>query len=549
MTSNHKQFANSKVDYDAIVIGAGFSGIYMSHTLRENGFSVKVFEKASDVGGTWYWSRYPGARCDSDSIYYNYTFSEELFKGWNWSSRYPKQDEILRYLNYAADKLNVRASMQFNTTITNAVYNEEKNMWRIYADDGSSVTATYFITAVGCLSAASNIPNFQGFDSFEGEWYHTGHWPHEEVDFTGKRVGVIGTGSSGVQAIPVIAEDAEHLTVFQRTPQYCFPAGNHPYDPGFVDKAKENFAEMKKELRESMAGQINKTRKPSAFDDTPEVRQKAYEDRWQEGGYLFLYDDLLINEDSNETAAEFIRSKIDDIVKDPETAQKLMPSYHWGTKRQILDTNYYETYNRDNVSLIDVRKNPIEEITSKGIKTSDGETDLDTIVFATGYDGMTGPLFRMNIHGRKGVALNEKWEEGSSTRTYLGVATNGFPNMFMITGPESPSVLSNMPISIEQHVEWIMDCINYMKDNNIELIEANEDAEKEWSQHCREIADATLYTKTDSWYTGANIEGKPRGFLIYVGGVGNYRKLCTEIAEKGYEGFKLLSSEDSVSHS
>lgn len=545
---NVKHSVHTRPDYDAIVIGAGFSGLYMLHSLRENGFSVKVFEKADDVGGTWYWNRYPGARCDSDSIYYNYTFSEELYKGWTWSSRYPEQKEILAYLNYVADTLDLRNGIQFNTTVINAIYDEEKNWWRIYTDKGESVTATYFITAVGCLSA-SNVPNFKGLDSFKGEWYHTGHWPHEGVDFTEKRVGVIGTGSSGVQSIPVIAEEAEHLTVFQRTPQYSFPARNHPYDSEFVNKAKENYAQLKKDLRESHAGQIIKSRKPSAFDDTPEDRLKAYEERWKQGGYLFIYDDLLINEKSNETAAEFIRTKIGEIVKDPETAQKLMPYYYWGTKRQILDTNYYETYNRDNVSLVDVRSNPIEEITPNGIKTIAEEIELDTLVFATGFDGMTGPLFKMDIRGKDGIALKDKWEDGTNTRTYLGLATNGFPNMFMITGPESPSVLSNMPISIEQHVEWIMDCINYMKENNIELIEANEKAENEWSKHCRDLAEETLYTKTDSWYMGANIEGKARRFLIYVGGVGNYRKICTEIAEKGYEGFTLVNSVKTKSNS
>lgn len=536
-----------KPDYDAVVIGAGFSGLYMLHSLRENGYTVKVFEKANGVGGTWYWNRYPGARCDSDSIFYNFTFSEELFKGWTWSSRYPEQPEILAYLNYVADTLNLRDGIQFNTAVTSAVYHEDKNMWRIYTDDGESVTATFFITGVGCLSAA-NIPDFKGLDSFEGEWYHTGRWPHKKVDFTGKRVGVIGTGSSGVQAIPVIAEEAKHLTVFQRTPQYSFPARNHPYDPEFVEKAKENFAQLKKELRESYSGQLVKSRKYSALDDTPEERQKAYEARWQEGGYLFVYEDLLFNEESNKTAQDFIRSKIAEIVKDPETAKKLMPDYLWGTERQIIDSNYYETYNRDNVSLIDVRSNPIVEITPKGIKTTAGEVELDMIVFATGYDGMTGPLFKIDIRGRDGISLKDKWEDGASTRTYLGLSTNGFPNMFMITGPESPSVLSNMPISIEQHVEWIQDCLNYMRDNDYNLIEANEQAENEWSDHVRELAEQTLYVKTDSWYMGANIEGKPRRFPIYVGGVGTYRKKCEEIANNGYEGFYFESSKTHASH-
>ena len=534
-----------KPDFDAVVIGAGFSGMYMIYSLREAGFSVKGYEKGKDVGGTWYWNRYPGARCDSDSIYYNYMFSEELYKGWTWSSRYPDQPEILRYLNYAADKMDIRKDFEFETVISKAQYDEGANLWHIYKEDGTKVTATYFITAVGCLSA-SNVPDFKGLDQFKGDWYHTGRWPHEKVDFSGKRVGVVGTGSSGVQAIPVIAEEAKHLTVFQRTPQYSFPARNHPYKPGFVDEAKKSFHTLKKELRESAAGQINKVRKPSALDDTPEERQKAYEERWQEGGYLFLYDDLLINEESNKTAQDFIRSKIKEIVKNPETAEKLLPTYHWGTKRQILDSNYYETYNLDHVDLVDVKTNPIVEITEKGIKTTADEYELDIIVFATGYDGMTGPLFKMDIRGRDGVALNEKWENGESVRTYLGLSTHGFPNMFMITGPESPSVLSNMPVSIEQHVEWISDCIQYLRKHGIDKIEAEVDAEKDWSKHCREVAEATLMTKADSWYTGANIEGKARGFPIYIGGVGVYREKCDEVAANNYTGFQLTSFQQTV---
>ncbi|MGM8364335.1 flavin-containing monooxygenase [Virgibacillus sp. W0181] len=536
---NSKQ--SNETDFDAVVVGAGFSGMYMLYILREAGYSVKVYEKGEGVGGTWYWNRYPGARCDSASIYYNYTFSEELYKGWSWSSRYPEQPEILRYLNYVADELDLRRDIEFETVIQQARYNEESNQWHVRKDDGSEVTATYFITAVGCLSA-SNVPDFKGLETFKGDWYHTGRWPHEGVDFTGKRVGVIGTGSSGVQAIPVIAEEAKHLTVFQRTPQYCFPARNHPYKPEFVDEVKNNFYKLKKELRESSTGQINKVRKPSALDDTPEERQKAYEDRWKEGGYLFLYDDLLINEKSNETAAEFIRSKIKETVKDPETAEKLLPTYYWGTKRQILDSNYYETYNMDHVDLVDVKKHPITEITEKGVKTTEEEYDVDVIVFATGYDGMTGPLFKMDIRGRDGVELKEKWENGSTVKTYLGLSTTGFPNMFMITGPESPSVLSNMPISIEQHVEWIFDCIQYLSKHKVDEIEAKTEAENEWSKHCREVADTTLMTKADSWYTGANIKGKARGFPMYIGGVGVYREMCSEIAANGYEGFALSSS-------
>ncbi|MBT2738687.1 NAD(P)/FAD-dependent oxidoreductase [Bacillus sp. ISL-7] len=541
--------SNQVANYDVVVIGAGFSGLYTLHRLREAGFSTRVFEAGDGVGGTWYWNRYPGARCDSESIYYNYTFSEELYKEWTWTSRYPEQPEILSYLNFVATKFDLRHDIQFQTRILAAHYNEESNRWMIHLNDGSSVSAKYFITGVGCLSAA-NVPNFNGIDNFKGKWYHTGHWPHEKVDFKGKRVGIIGTGSTGVQAIPVIAQEAEHLTVFQRTPQYCAPARNHAYDPKYIRQAKENFSEIKRQMRESQGGQPMVTPTKSALEVTPEERERVYEEAWEKGGLgiFTAYYDLLINDAANETAAEFIRSKIRKIVDDPEVAEKLLPSYFYGTKRPIIDTNYYETYNRENVTLVDVKKAPIEEITLKGIRTTEAEYELDAIIFATGYDGMTGPLLKIDIRGKNGVSLKEKWAGGAQTRTYLGITNVGFPNMFMITGPESPSVLSNMPVSIEQHVEWIADCIEYMNKNGVETIEATIEAEEAWSTHCREVAESTLYTKTDSWYTGANIPGKPRGFLIYVGGVGAYRQKCTEIAAKGYEGFSLKSSTKTASH-
>ncbi|WP_223587950.1 flavin-containing monooxygenase [Neobacillus bataviensis] len=539
---------NKLNNFDAVVVGAGFSGLYMLYRLREAGFSTRVFEAGEGVGGTWYWNRYPGARCDSESIYYNYTFSEELYKEWTWSSRYPEQPEILKYLNFVADKFKLRPDIQFKTRITEAHYDEDQNNWRIQLDDRATVTAKYFITGVGCLSAA-NLPNFKGLENFKGKWYHTGHWPHEKVDFTGKRVGIIGTGSSGVQAIPVIADEAGELTVFQRTPQYSAPARNHPYDPEYIRQSKENFKEIKKQMRESQGGQPVPTPTKSALEVSKEEREQVYNDAWENGGLGIFssYYDITIDEAANETAAEFIRSKICEIVKNPEMAQKLLPSYYYGTKRPIIDTNYYETFNRDNVSLVDVKSSPIVEITQKGIKTTEAEYELDAIVFATGFDGMTGPLLKMDIRGKDGVSLKEKWMGGSQTRTYLGVANSGFPNFFMITGPESPSVLSNMPVSIEQHVEWIGDCIEYLRENGMETIEANVDAEEAWSQHCREVAEATLFTKTDSWYMGANIPGKPRRFLIYLGGVGAYRQKCDEIAANGYEGFTLKFSKKPVS--
>jgi cation diffusion facilitator CzcD-associated flavoprotein CzcO len=538
---------SSTKPFDAVVVGAGFSGLYMLYRLREAGFSTAVFEAGDGVGGTWYWNRYPGARCDSESIYYNYTFSEELYNEWTWTSRYPAQPEILRYLNFVADKFDLKKDIQFKTRVQSAHYNEDTKKWEIQLDNGTNVTAKYFITGVGCLSAA-NLPKFNGFENFKGEFYHTGHWPHEGVDFKGKRVGIIGTGSSGVQAIPVIAQEAEHLTVFQRTPQYSAPARNHPYSEEYLEQAKNNFLEIKKQMRESAGGQPAIPPDKSALEVTPEERQKVYEHAWENGGLgLFAaYYDITINEEANETVAEFIRGKIKEIVKDPETASKLLPSYYYGTKRPIIDTNYYETFNRDNVSLVDVRKNPIEEITTSGVRTSEEEVELDALVFATGYDGMTGPLLKIDIRGKDGISLKGKWNGGASTRTYLGVANAGFPNFFMITGPESPSVLSNMPVSIEQHVEWIGDCIEHFEKQGVETIEAAVEAEESWSKHCREVAEATLFTKTDSWYTGANIPGKPRGFLIYLGGVGAYRKKCEEIAANGYEGFTITLTNQTV---
>ncbi|MDF2679403.1 MAG: cyclohexanone monooxygenase [Brevibacillus sp.] len=535
--------------YDAIVIGAGFSGLYMLHRLREAGFSARVYEAGDGVGGVWYWNRYPGARCDSESIYYNYTFSEELLQEWTWSSRYPEQPEILRYLNFVADKFDLRRDIQFETRVTAAHYDEENHHWLIYLEDGTQVTATYFISGVGCLSAA-NIPKFKGLDQFEGKWYHTGHWPqHEKVHFKGKRVGVIGNGSSGVQSIPVIAQEAEHLTVFQRTPQYTIPARNHPYDPAFIKQTKENYQEIIPQMRESWGGFPIAPSVRSALDDSQEVRQQVYETAWEKGGFFlsYTYHDLTMNEAANETAAEFIRTKIRETVHNPEVAEKLQPSYYFGTKRPILDTLYYETYNRENVTLIDVKKAPILEITPKGLRTTDAEYELDILVFATGYDGMTGPLLKIDIRGKNGLTLKEKWAEGAHVQTYLGIANAGFPNFFMITGPESPSVLANMPLAIEQHVDWIGDCIEHLRDRGVTTIEATPDAESAWSKHCREVADATLYPKADSWYTGANIAGKPRSFLIYLGGFGVYRSICKDVAAKGYEGFSLVSSPKTVS--
>lgn len=538
------------VEYDAVVVGAGFGGLYMLYRLREAGYSVRVFEAAPDIGGTWYFNRYPGARCDIESIYYNYTFSEELINEWTWSSKYAEQEEILRYIHFVADKLDLRKDIELNSRVTSARYIENQNKWEIVINNEQNVLATYFIPAVGILSAA-NIPNIKGIDNFKGDIYHTGNWPHEKVDFKNKRVGIIGTGSSGVQAIPVIAQEAGQLYVFQRTPQYSSPAHNKPLDEETIRKTRENFQEIRKAMYESMHGIPSNPRIRRFNQDSPEERQKVFEEAWQEGGLfslLYTYADVPTNPEANEAVAEFVKSKIKEIVRDPKTAEKLMPDHYYGMRRPILNTDYFETYNRDNVTLVDLRETPLEQITEKGVQTSEKEYELDILVFATGFDAMTGPLFKLNIQGKNGIMLKEKWAQG--VKTYLGIATAGFPNMFMITGPQSPSFLSNVIVSIEQHVDWIKDCLDYMKKHNADTIEANEDAEQKWAQQCSAIANMTLLSKTDSWYWGVNIEGKPRQFLAFAGGVGAYRQICDNVAKKGYEGFTIKSASQTInSHS
>ncbi len=534
--SNGRQ---SSSEFDAIVIGAGFSGMYMLYRLRELGLSTQVYEAGEGVGGTWYWNRYPGARCDSPSVHYSYSFSPELEQEWEWTEKYPSQPEILRYLNHVADRFDLRRDIQCNTRVTSAVYDDSINRWTIQTDQGDQVSATYCVTAVGCLSTP-NTPKFKGLASFTGQVYHTGQWPHEGVDFTGKRVGVIGTGSTGIQAIPKIAKQADHVTVFQRTPNYSIPAHNRPLTAEEKAKIKENYRKLRQTDRESPAGLTLNHTSQSALEVTSEERQKKLDEAWGRGGFQMLatFSDTIINLRANTYMADFVRSKIAEMVHDPDTARSLMPhDYPIGSKRICVDTEYYETYNRENVSLVDVRKSPIEEITPTGLRTQDAEYELDVIVFATGFDAMTGSLFKMDIRGKDGQALKEKWVAGPST--YLGLMTAGFPNLFIITGPGSPSVLSNMTVSIEQHVEWITNCLHYMQELHCTRIEPHVEAEDSWVAHVNEVAHLTLYPLANSWYLGANIPGKPRIFMPYVGGVGNYRIKCQEIAEKGYEGFAL----------
>ena len=534
-----KDASDSIAELDAVVIGAGFSGMYMLHRLRDQmGLSVRVFEAGDGVGGTWYWNRYPGARCDSDSYIYCYTFDKQLLQDWHWSERYPEQPEILRYLDHVADRLDLKRDIQFGTRVTEASYDEATDRWTVRTDKGDAVTAQFLIAAVGSLSA-TNIPNFKGLDSFEGKWYHTSQWPKGGVDFTAKRVGVIGTGATAVQAIPVIAQQAKHLTVFQRTPNFCVPARNGKVDPDVWERRKADYDAIISRIRSSYFGFEMDFIPKSVLEVSPEEREAEFERMWDEGGFRFWlanYHDMFFVREANELCGDFIRNKIRATVKDPAVAEKLVPrTYAYGTKRQPLDTNYYETFNKTNVALVDLNETPIEEITPKGVRTSDEEYELDILVIATGFDAMTGPLTRIKICGRGGQLLSQKWADGP--HSYLGVAVAGFPNMFTVTGPGSPSVLSNMPVSIEQHVEWISDCIKHMRENNIAAMEATAKAEEEWTAHVAEVANTTLMPASDTWYTGMNIPGKPRVFMAYIGGVGPYRQRCAEIAAAGYEGF------------
>ena len=529
-------------DYDAVVIGAGFAGLGMLRRLREeHGMSVQVYEAGAGVGGTWYWNRYPGARCDSESYMYCFSFSEELLQDWNWSGKYPEQPEILSYLNHVADRFDLRRNIQFNTRVKSARFQDDTGHWEVETDQGNLVTSQFLITGIGCISSG-NVPSIKGLDSFQGEWYHTGSWPHEKVEFAGKRVAVIGTGSSGVQSIPVIAGQAEHLTVFQRTPQYTIPARHGTIDRKYLEEVvKPNYEEILEQARWSTGGfPINRDER-SALQVTAEERLEAYEAGWAEGGIRFLstsFKDISTDRRANDTMAEFIRKKIREMVRDPETAEKLMPTDHpFGSKRPLIDTDYFETYNHDNVELVDIRHSPIKEITPNGIRTEDQDFEFDMIVFATGFDAMTGSYFKMDIRGKNGLSLKDKWSEGP--KTYLGLQVAGFPNLFMITGPGSPSVLSNMPMSIEQHIDWIANFLQYIRKHNIKSVEAGVDAETAWVAHVNEVAEPTMYMLANSWYLGANIPGKPRVFMPYVGGLGNYRKKCNEVADTGYKGFIL----------
>jgi cation diffusion facilitator CzcD-associated flavoprotein CzcO len=532
------------LDFDAVVVGAGFAGLYALRKLRDDlKLRARVYETGDGVGGTWYWNRYPGARCDSESYYYCYSFSPELAQEWEWSGRYPEQPEIERYLNHVADRFDLRRDIQLSTRVTAATFDDAANRWEIRTDRGDRVTARYLVTAVGCLSAP-NVPDIPGLDSFQGDVYFTAMWPREPVDLTGKRVALIGTGSSGIQATPPIAAQAAQLTVFQRTPNFSLPARHRAFAAEDQARIKAEYDDIFAKTRQSFAGFPFFPVDRKTMSVPAEERRQILDGLWDEGGFKFLWGgfvDLLHDPEANEIASEYIRDKIRETVKDPETAELLCPQgYPYGAKRPPIDTDYYETFNRDNVSLVDLNATPIEAITPTGLRTTSTEYELDAIVFATGFDAMTGSLLRIDMRGAGGVRLADVWADGA--RTFLGLSVAGFPNMFTITGPGSPSVLLNMPVAIEHHVNWIADCIAYMREHGFNRVEATEEAQQAWAEHVAELGEQSLFVRANSWYVGANIPGKPRVILPYTGGQPMYRERCAEVANLGYEGFTFDGS-------
>ncbi len=522
---------------DAVIVGAGFAGVYMLHRLRQRGLQAIVIEAGDGPGGTWYWNRYPGARCDIESLEYSYQFSDALQQEWEWSERYATQPELLRYIEHVVDRFDLRQDMRFSERVTAATYHEDGPRWRVETDLGQLFSSRFVVMATGCLSSA-NVPDIPGLDSFAGPVYHTGHWPHEGVDFSGKRVAVIGTGSSGIQSIPLIAEQALQLTVFQRTPNYSVPAHNGPIPAEKVAAVKANYSAFRAANRDTAFHADFRYGEANAVDQTPEALQAEYEDRWARGGLPFMaaYADLLFDTAANDTAADFLRGKIRSIVDDPATAEALCPSTVVGCKRLCVDTNYYATFNRDNVSLVDVSEGGIEGLTPEGVLAGGTLHAVDVVVLATGFDAMTGALTRIDVRGRGGRALTDAWAEGP--KTYLGLAVHGFPNLFTVTGPGSPSVLTNMLPSIEHHVEWIDACIGFVSDHQGHAIEAQAQAQEDWVAHVNEIGDSSLYPRCNSWYLGANVPGKPRVFMPYLG-FPPYAERCAEVVERGYEGFTV----------
>ena len=521
-------------ELDVIIVGAGFSGLYMLYKMRKMNLKALIIERASDAGGTWFWNRYPGARCDIESIEYSYSFSDELQQEWNWSNRYSDQSEILDYVNYVVKKFNLKENIVFNTSVKSATFDENLKNW-IVETDSKSYSSKFCVMATGTLSSIKQ-PNFDGLENFKGDWYVTGEWPHEKLDFTSKKVAIIGTGSSAVQSIPVIAEEAKNLTVFQRSPNYTIPANNRPLTEKELSNAKSSYDQIREKAKYTRAGiGYNQFEERKLLDLSSEEINKELNNRWKIGGQEIFtagFTDVGVNVEANKIVADFVKSKIKEIVKDPNVAELLSPEDAIGCKRLCADTNYFETYNRENVELIDLNSNPINSITENGILTKNKEFKFDTIIFATGFDAMTGALQAIDITGKNGKKLKQVWKDGP--KSFLGLLINGFPNLFTVTGPGSPSVLTNMMVAIEQHVEWISNCINFLSKSNLNEVEADELFQIEWMDHIEEVAKNTLRYTCNSWYVGANVPGKKRVFMPYAGGFGKYREKCDDIAENNY---------------
>ncbi|WP_432487884.1 flavin-containing monooxygenase [Kineococcus sp. SYSU DK018] len=539
MTQDAQQQAPQQ-EVDVVVVGAGFAGLHALHELRGRGLSVRVLEAGHGVGGTWYWNRYPGARCDVESTDYQFSFSEDLVREWRWSERYPRQEELLRYLDHVADRFDLRRDISLGRRVVSAVLEEEDVTWTVATEQGERWRARWLIMATGCLSVP-RLPLVPGLEDFRGDWYHTASWPADGVDFTGERVAVVGTGSSGIQSIPLIAEQAAGLLVLQRTANYSVPAFNHELGEEELERLQQDFAARREFTRSSALGLAAPADPRSALAVSEEERRTQYETRWRMGGLPMIgaFADLMVDRAANETAAAFFHDKIRAKVDDPETAEKLLPrGYPWGAKRVCVDSGYYETFNRSDVTLIDLNEQPLRGITPRGVLVGETEHEVDAIVFATGFDAMTGALMAIDIRGRDGRSLRQAWSAGP--KTYLGLAVAGFPGLFTVTGPGSPSVLSNMVVSIEQHVEWIADAISWSRERGTEVFEATQEAQEAWVEHVNAVADSTLFTEANSWYLGANVPGKPRVFMPYAGGVGAYRQKCDEVAAAGYEGFRAV---------
>ena len=524
---------------DVVIVGAGFSGLYMLHRLRQLGFDAHAIEAGESVGGTWYWNRYPGARCDVESIEYSYSFDEQLQQDWVWTERYAAQPEILRYLEHVADRFGLWSGITFDTRVSGATYDVDRNVWLITTANGAELTARYCIAAVGCLSA-TQVPDLPGMASFQGQTHHTGAWPKEGVEVAGKRVAVIGTGSSGIQLISSIASQVEHLTVFQRTPSYSLPARNRPLPPSELEEVKARYGEIRRAERLSTNGSWLTGEGRPLLGDKPEVREEVLNRYWSRGGLAFcrVYSDIATDMAANEVVSSFIRARIADTVGDPRKRAILTPrDQPFHAKRPCLDTGYYEVFDRPNVDIVDASADPITGLTPAGLQTAAASYDADVIIFATGYDAMTGSLLRLNITGRDGLRLADAWAEGP--RTYLGLSVHGFPNFFMITGPGSPSVVSNMVHSIEQHVEWIADLLAHLRVIDADVVEAEAGDQDTWTRHVAEVGGSSLISRANSWYLGANTPGKPRVVLPYTGGANVYRQRCDEVAAAGYRGLRI----------